>query len=264
MASCWPFHKHGFPEFHYGWRRQFDDLAAAGYRVWAPDQRGYNLSDKPQEFSEYTLDKLAEDIIGLIDAAGEKTAIIVGHDWGAVVAWWLAGKYPDRLSKLVVMNVAHGAIMKKALRSNLSQFMRSWYIFFFQLPCLPEFLIRISNCYVLTKTLLRTSRKGTFNEQDIIEYKKAWLQPNACRSMINWYRAIVRKPSKPPTSSRIKVPTLLIWGCKDRFLGKEMAQPSIEQCDNGELKMIEEASHWVQHEEATQVNKLMLDFFNKN
>jgi pimeloyl-ACP methyl ester carboxylesterase len=164
---------HGFPEFSYGWRRQIPYLASAGYRVWAPDQRGYNLSDKPDGLAAYSLDELAADVIGLIDAAGQKQISLVGHDWGAGVAWWVAAKYPDRLSKMVVMNVPHGAVMQKHLRSNFAQLRKSWYIFFFQLPWIPEMLARSRNWSFLAKLVRSSSRQDTFTNSDLDQYRKA-------------------------------------------------------------------------------------------
>jgi pimeloyl-ACP methyl ester carboxylesterase len=251
---------HGFPEFWYGWRQQIPYLASAGYRVWAPDQRGYNLSDKPDGIVAYTLDELADDVIGLIDAAGQKQAFLIGHDWGAVVAWWVAAKYPDRLARLVTLNVPHGAVMQKNLRSNFAQMRKSWYMFFYQLPWLPENLAQRQDWKMVVEALTKSSRSGTFIDSDLDQYRQAWSQPNAYRSMLNWYRAIIQKPPKPPTSLRITVPTLLIWGAQDKFLGREMAQPSIDLCDDGRLVYIEEATHWVQHEEAERVNELIDTF----
>ncbi len=251
---------HGFPEFWYSWRRQIPYLASAGYRVWAPDQRGYNLSDKPDGITEYTIDLLAADVIGLMDAANQKQAFLVGHDWGAAVAWWVAAKYPDRLAKMVVLNVPHGAVMKKHLRRNLAQLRRSWYMFFFQVPWLPETLARLQNWNIPAQALKDSSRPGTFTNSDLDQYRQAWSQPKAYRSMLNWYRAIIQKPPTPPANPRITVPTLLIWGAQDRFLGLEMAQPSIDLCYDGRLVFIEEATHWVQHEEAERVNELIDTF----
>lgn len=251
---------HGFPEFSYGWRQQIPYLASAGYRVWAPDQRGYNLSDKPDGLAAYSLDELAADVVGLIDAAGQKKVFLVGHDWGASVAWWVAAKYPDRLSKMVVLNVPHGAVMQRNLRSNFTQMRKSWYILFFQLPWLPEYLAQWQDWKMVAKSLTKSSRSGTFIDSDLDQYRQAWSQPNAYRSMLNWYRAVIRQPPKPSASPRITVPTLLIWGTKDKFLGREMAQPSIDLCDDGELIFIEEATHWVQHEEAARVNQLIDSF----
>ncbi len=254
---------HGFPEFSYGWRKQIPFLVDAGYRVWVPDQRGYNLSDKPDGLEAYSLDELAKDVVGLIDAAGEKKAFLVGHDWGAAVAWWVAAKYPERILKLANMNVPHGAVMQKNLRSNFAQMRKSWYIFFFQLPWLPEFLAKRQNWKIAVASLTKTSRSGTFSNEDVEKYRQAWAQPKAYKSMLNWYRVVLQKPPKPPVSSRITVPTLLIWGAKDKFLGREMAESSIELCDDGRLVFIEEATHWVQHEEAERVNELLEGFFRE-
>src|SRR5207253_9158857 len=120
---------HGFPEFWYGWRAQIDFLVGAGYRVIVPDQRGYNVSDKPKSIAAYNLDLLAKDVIGLIDAAGRERATVIGHDWGAAVAWWTAIKYPDRLDKLVILNVPHPIVTRRALQGSLKQMRKSWYMF---------------------------------------------------------------------------------------------------------------------------------------
>jgi pimeloyl-ACP methyl ester carboxylesterase len=254
---------HGFPEYSYGWRKQIPYLAASGYRVWAPDQRGYNLSDKPEGIAAYSLDELASDVIGLIDASGQEQAYLVGHDWGAAVAWWVAARYPERLTKLVVLNVPHGAVMLRNLRGNLSQMRKSWYMFFYQLPWLPEILARRRDWKMVVEALTKSSRPGTFTASDLDQYRQAWAQPNAFQSMLNWYRAMMQKPPKAPPRARITVPTLLIWGAQDKFLGREMAQPSIDLCQDGRLVFIEEATHWVQHEEAERVNELIAAFFQE-
>ena len=251
---------HGFPEFWYGWRRQIPYLAAAGYRVWAPDQRGYNISDKPEGIAAYTLDELAADVIGLMDAAGEEKVFVVGHDWGAAVAWWVAAKYPARVARMVVINVPHGAVLTKHLRRNFTQMRKSWYMFFFQLPWLPESLARLKNWNMHAKALKNSSRHGTFTNNDLDIYRQAWSQPKANTSMLNWYRAVMQKPPTPPENLRITMPTLLIWGAQDKFLGRELAQPSIDLCDDGRLVFFEEATHWVQHEEAGRVNELIDTF----
>lgn len=251
---------HGFPEYWAGWKKQIDYLAQAGYRVWAPDQRGYNLSDKPKGIAAYNLDELAKDVVGLIDAAGQETAFLVGHDWGAAVAWWVAAKYPERLAKLIILNVPHGSVMKKQLRQNRSQLLRSWYMFFFQIPWLPEKLSQMDNWRPATQALTETSRPGTFSDEELDAYRQAWSRPKAYTSMINWYRALMQAPPASPKTSRIRVPTLIIWGAQDKFLGRELAQPSIETCDNGRLQFIEAASHWVHHEEPEQVNRLIDTF----
>lgn len=254
---------HGFPEFSYSWRKQIPALTAKGYRVWAPDQRGYNLSDKPEKISAYSMDELAKDVIGLVDAAGVEQTYLVGHDWGASVAWWTAIKHPEKIKKMIVMNVPHGKVFKKHLKSNFRQLIRSWYMFFFQLPWLPELLARRKNWRLPTHTLLGTSNKGTFKREEIHKYQTAWSQEKAYRSMLNWYRAMFQNPPSVPESARVIVPTLLIWGENDGFLGKEMAQPSIDLCDNGKLWTVPDATHWIHHEKPDEVNRLILDFFHE-
>lgn len=251
---------HGFPEFWYGWQKQIDLLASAGYHVFAPDQRGYNLSDKPKGIASYNLDLLAADVIGLIDAMGREKAFVVGHDWGAAVTWWAANKYPERLQKIVILNVPHHAVFQRTLRSSFKQMRKSWYVFFFQLPWLPEFATSRNHWRVGKQALLNSSRPGTFSDDDLKKYEEAWSRPGAYTAMVNYYRAAFQKPPRAPDSPRIVVPTLMIWGAKDVFLGREMAQPSIDLCNDGRLVFIEEATHWVQHEEPDNVNRLIREF----
>lgn len=274
---------HGFPEFWYGWRHQIDELAAAGYRVWAPDQRGYNQSDKPVGVGAYRIDQLAADVVGLIDAAGQERALLVGHDWGAAVAWWMAATQPQRLSKLVILNVPHPKVMRWYLRKHPRQLLKSWYIFFFQLPFLPEWFARANNWWFMSRMLLRSSHPGTFTPDDLTLYRQAWAQTgptgaSAFRTMVNWYRAGPRRAtlgraasgravegqeSAKSGSLRITVPTLIIWGVEDSFLSRGMAKPSLDLCDDGQLIFVEKATHWVQHEAAEWVNALLRGFFNR-
>jgi epoxide hydrolase 4 len=254
---------HGFPEFWYGWKHQIPALAEAGYRVWAPDQRGYNLSDKPDGLGSYCLDELALDVVGLIDAAGQERAFIVGHDWGAAVAWWLAIKHPQRVEKLAILNVPHPSVMRKTAGSTPRQMLKSWYIVFFQLPWLPESLIRAGNWRGAVQAIQGSARPGSFSKADMEEYRRAWSQPGAFTAMLNWYRAAVRRPPTRAASRRIAVPTLMIWGAQDSFLDRSMAQPSIDLCDDGRLVFIEEATHWVQHDEPEKVNQLLLEFLGQ-
>jgi pimeloyl-ACP methyl ester carboxylesterase len=251
---------HGFPEFWYGWRQQIDFLAGMGFRVVVPDQRGYNLSDKPKGIDAYRIDNLTLDIIGLIDALKYKKATIIGHDWGGMIAWQLAIKYPERLEKLIILNIPHPKVMKKTLLKNWRQKRKSWYIFFFQIPWFPEFILSRINFALLRKVLIKSSRRGTFSETDLKQYQEAWSKKNALRSMINWYRAAFRTMFEKSVKSYIDIPTLLIWGMKDFALISDMAQPSIDLCRKGRLVFIEEASHWVQHEEPDRVNLLIKDF----
>lgn len=251
---------HGFPEFSYSWRKLMPRLAAAGYRTWAPDQRGYNLSDKPGGLESYRLDELVDDVIGLIDAAGTDRAILVGHDWGAGVAWRAAMRYPERIARMVVMNVPHGKVMQQFIRGNVRQLLKSWYMFFFQLPWLPERMLAAGSCRALARLMTNTSRRGTFSEDDLAHYRQAWNQPGALHSMLNWYRAYIRRAPTLRVNPRVTVPTLLIWGKRDVALSSDMAQPSIDLCDEGRLEFIDEATHWVHHDEPERVARLVSEF----
>ncbi|MBP8292948.1 MAG: alpha/beta hydrolase, partial [Caldilineaceae bacterium] len=226
---------HGFPEFWYGWRRQIPALAAAGYHVWAPDQRGYNRSAKPRRVSDYDIDLLARDVIGMIDASGRRQVHLVGHDWGAAVAWWVAGHHPERLASLTILNVPHLHVMKEAILHNPAQRRRSWYIYFFQLPWLPELSLADRNWTNAVRSLKGSSRRGTFSNDDLAAYRQAWAQPGAMTGMLNWYRAAARSFFRLGNLGRIRVPTLMLWGAQDIALGRELAQPSIDQCDDGRL-----------------------------
>ena len=195
-----------------------------------------------------------------MDAAGEEKAFVVGHDWGAGVAWWVAAKYPTRVARMVVINVPHGTVMLEHLRRNPRQMLKSWYMFFYQLPWLPETLARRRDWNATAQMMRGSSRPGTFTDDDLDTYRQAWSQPKAYTSMLNWYRALMQKPSAPLANPRITVPTLLIWGAQDTALGREMAQPSIDLCDDGRLVFFEEATHWVHHEEADRTNELIDTF----
>lgn len=252
---------HGFPEFWYGWRHQIDALAAAGYNVLTPDMRGYNLSEKPKGTEAYALDELAKDVVGLIEASGHEKVILVGHDWGAAVAWWTAIRYPEKLEKLVIINVPHPTVMMQALKEDWAQRRRSWYMFYFQIPELPEMGMRFANWRTMVKAMQDSARPGAFTSADMEQYRKAWSQSGAITAMINYYRAIFRHRPSATSNPRVQVPTQIIWGADDAFIGREYAQKSLEMCDNGRLTIIEGATHWVQHEEAARVNQLMLEFF---
>ena len=251
---------HGFPEFWYGWRQQIPALAAAGFRVAAPDQRGYNLSDKPRGLSAYALDTLAGDALGLIDAAGRERAYVAGHDWGAMVAWWLAMTAPQRVQRLAILNVPHPAVMRRHM-SDPRQVARSLYAAFFQLPGLPEATLRAGDWRTLERALRESSLPGTFSDADMEEYRKAWSRPRAMTTMINWYRALVQRPPADSPPSRVVVPTTIIWGMQDFALRGEMAAESAAECDDAELIRLEENTHWVQHEAAALVNDVLIDRF---
>ena len=248
---------HGFPEFWYGWHRQIKPLADAGYRVIVPDQRGYNRSDKPDGVDSYRIETLAADVVGLLDAADRETAAVAGHDWGAAVAWWLALSYPERIESLTAVNVPHPTVMETTLRNSLSQLRKSWYMFAFQLPALPEAISTANNCRVLRRGLTNSSRPGTFSATDLERYRAAWQQPDALTAMINWYRAMGRYRPQPPRQ-QVSVPTLVMWGRQDEFLASTMADESLDYCDDAELVSFPSATHWVLHEEPEETADALL------
>jgi pimeloyl-ACP methyl ester carboxylesterase len=249
---------HGFPEFWYGWNDAIASLANAGYRVVVPDQRGYNLSAKPPAVRDYRIDELARDAVGLIDAYGRETAAVAGHDWGAAVAWWAALHHEDRVSELVAINVPHPSVFERALRTSWDQRLKSWYVLAFQLPKLPEAVASAGNWRLATNALRDTSAPGTFTDEDLRRYRRAWDRDGAFEAMVNWYRAIVRDRPEP-AKTEVTVPTLVIWGAQDQFLARRLANESVEHCVDGRLLAIEEASHWVVHEHPHRVAEAIAD-----
>ncbi len=257
---------HGFPEFHYGWRKQMPALAEAGFRVIVPDQRGYNLSDKPKGVSAYDVDVLAKDVIGLFDHFGIQKARLVGHDWGAVVAWTVALNHPERLEKLVINNVPHPDVMIRFLLENKEQRKKSWYVFFFQIPFFVEWVLSRNDYRNMARMLVGSGHKSTFTKTDLEEYKKAWAQPGALTGMLNWYRSIFRRSFKylfqrrNIPARRVTVPAMILWGKNDVALSHDMVQPSLELCDTASAFAFESATHWVQHDEAEAVNQKLIQF----
>jgi len=255
---------HGFPEFWFAWRRQIDHFVSSGYRVIIPDQRGYNLSDKPAGIASYSIDLLARDVVGLLDTVAGSKAFVVGHDWGAAITWYLAARYSDRVSRTAILGVPHFRVFIKNVIINPAQLRRSWYIPFFQLPWLPELLLCRRDWELLVRVLRNTSPPGVFSDPDLQQYKKSWAKKGALTAMLNWYRAALLHPSKfalNPRAAQVKVPTLLIWGKNDQFLDEAMARESLQYCADGYLEMFESATHWVQHEEPARVNTLLSQFF---
>ena len=249
---------HGFPEFWYGWRRQIEPLVTAGFRVVAPDLRGYNLSSRPDGVAAYTADKLAGDIRGLIRELGAESAMVVGHDWGGTVAWTLAASHPEVVDRLVILNAAHPRRLNEGLR-NLRQLLRIWYFFYFQFPGLPEHRARRRH-WRFFRRFLRDARPS-YTAEEIERYVDAWSQPGAAKAMIDYYRAAVRLSSKQGELGPISAPTMVIWGQGDRYLGPKLAEPHHEDVPKLErVERLPDASHWVHHDEAERVNGLLVDF----
>lgn len=254
---------HGFPEFWYGWRHQIPALAEAGFRLIVPDQRGYNLSSVPKEVRAYGMDELVGDVIGLLDHFGLDRVGLVGHDWGAAVAWSAALAHPGRIRRLAILNVPHPAVMRSALRKSGRQMMKSWYIAFFQIPGLADGLMRLGDFAGAVRLLRSSGKPGTFSDQELEEYRRAWANSSGLTGMINWYRAALRTRSKLRAGVRVGVPTLILWGRQDAALGAELAQASLRLCRDGRLIYFDTASHWVQHDEAQAVNRALIGFLNE-
>ena len=252
---------HGFPEFWYSWRRQIVALSDQ-YTVVAPDLRGYNLSDKPALTADYQMDKLVDDVTGLIRHFGREQAAIVGHDWGATVAWSVARDYPEMVSKLCAMQVPPVSVWKK--NQTFKQFLASWYMFFFQIPALPEWVLSRNNFALLADSLKNsTHEKGVFSSEDIAEYKRVWREDAAMTSMLNYYRANILKRffGADSVEEKIKVPTLFIYGEKDHAVLPETVRGVGEAVDApfSEIR-IPDAGHWVQQEAAEIVTDSLREF----
>ncbi len=254
---------HGFPEFWYSWRHQIPALAQH-FKVVAPDMRGYNESEKPAGVANYHIDRLTADVMSLIRAFGEERAIIIGHDWGGGVAWAFGANYPQATERLVVLNCPHPAAFQKQLKANRSQLRRSWYIFYFQIPWLPELGLRLFRFRFVERTFRGMAiRKEAFPDAELHKYTEALAKPGTARAAINYYRAAFRHRLKNGELelAQITCPTLLIWGEDDSALGKELTYDMDEYfTDSFEIKYIPQCSHWVQQEQPELVNQHLLEF----
>jgi epoxide hydrolase 4 len=253
---------HGFPQFWYQWRYQIPALVEAGFRVVAPDMRGYNLSDKPPGVRAYRVELLARDVERLILACGERRATVIGHDWGAIVAWVAAMHHPGRVERLVILNVPHPARFVDGLLSP-GQLLKSSYMFLFQIPRLPEEVICAGDFALLRSALRRDPvRPGTFAAEDIERYVRALARPGVLTAALNYYRALLRNPGETRALlKRIEAPVLVIWGERDRFLSRRLAEPPRLWVPNLlRVERLQDASHWVAEDRPQEVNTLLLDF----
>jgi len=251
---------HGFPETALlSWSHQIDDLSNAGYHVVAPDQRGYNTSQKFDDLKSYHLDVLTADVIGLLDHFGVKKGFVVGHDWGAIVAWSVAINFPERVEKLMILNVPHIDVFRFYVFTHLSQFKKSWYILWFQIPYLPELLLSRGP----KKMLARAGTPGrTFANDSVQLYSQAWSEKGVATGMLNWYRALWKLSWKnePFQLRRVKPQTKIIWGKRDLALDHEMVPLSMSLCEDASVVYFEDGSHFIQHDEPEAVAQIMLDF----
>lgn len=251
---------HGFPDAWWTWRHQIGPLAEQGHRVLVPDLRGYNLSDKPPGVAAYGLDELVADVVGLADASGAATFRLVGHDWGGIVAWAVALRHPGRVERLAVLDAPHPGLGARRTLRHPTQALRSLYVGFFQIPRLPEVVLRARGFAVLRRALTASSPPGLFSPADLDRYAAAWAQPGALTAMLNYYRALRLAPNSGPPA-RVRPPTLLVWGGRDAFLGRHLFEESLALCDRGEGLLLDDTGHWVHLEAPDAVTAAMLRFF---
>jgi pimeloyl-ACP methyl ester carboxylesterase len=248
---------HGFPEFWYVWRHQLVALGEAGYRVVAPDLRGYGQSDKPQGIDAYQIETLTDDVAALIHELGVEQASIVAHDWGGMVAWWHAMRHTEQVRTLSILNCPHPALRARMM-ADPAQLKRSLYMFAFQLPRIPEAVLRW-NDHAIVRKVLRTDSTA-LTDADIQRYADA-LDPASTTAALNYYRAYLRRGKSLAKQLRpIDVPTQVIWGTGDRHLGIEYANPPTRWVWNVRVEKLEGYSHWVQADAAAEVNRRLLAF----
>ncbi len=251
---------HGFPELAFSWRYQIAALAAAGYEVWAPNLRGYGASAKPPKVSDYSMDLLVADIGALIDESGRDDVTLIGHDWGAAQAWMFAIRRVRPLERLVIMNVPHPACMRRELRS-VRQLLKSWYIFFFQIPWLPEKMLCARRAKAVGDAFTRSAvDRSRFPDEVTDVYREAALRPGAMRSMVNYYRAALRggRASAREELPVIETPTLMIWGLEDVALSKATTDATGDHVSDLTMRFLPDVSHWVQQEAPETVNAMLL------
>ncbi|KAL8619553.1 hypothetical protein ACOMHN_019609 [Nucella lapillus] len=267
---------HGFPEFWYSWRYQLREFKDQ-YRVVAVDLRGYGDSDKPSGIGNYTTPKLVNDLKQMVNALGYHKCVMAGHDWGGALAWAFADKFPDMISHLIILNCPNEQALNRHMEKSFQQFKMSWYIFFFQLPWLPELLLRF-NDFAILSTMMRGKSGGVrsdcMTEEDMEAYKYTFSK-NGVTEPINFYRAALSLSSlsrdKPPkrfsesVNRGITMPTLIIWGEEDMALEKALVSLSMEVCKGKvTVRYIQGASHWVQMDRPDLVNSYMREFLAEN
>jgi len=253
---------HGFPEFWYSWRHQIPEFAR-DHKVVALDLRGYNDSDRPQSQSAYCMDELVEDVKGMIAGLGYDRCILVGHDWGGAIAWHFVYHYPEQVDRLIILNLPHPAKFSQGLRT-WKQLVRSWYIFFFQLPLLPELLLQANLHRVMAQTFRGMAiDKLAFSDADLETYTTALAKPGAITAALNYYRNLLSwllfQPDWPVLR---QTRTLMIWGEEDVALGKELTEGTENYVQDFQIRYIPNCSHWVQQEQPELVNQYIRAFLD--
>jgi pimeloyl-ACP methyl ester carboxylesterase len=254
---------HGFPDIWWTWHHQIAPLAAAGYRVVAPDMRGYGFSDKPEGVGRYRLDVLARDVADLIDHFGGGTGSVVGHDWGGIVAWHAALRHSDRVTKLAICN-APPPLPLLARWVPPTQLFKSLYVAAFQVPVLPERALALDDFAVLRRALAQgTTSPDAYSEADWDRLETAWRQPGALTSMLNYYRALVRHGAWETSAALMRSngyphPMLVLWGDKDPYLSSELALPDPRRVPKAREVHYPTAGHWVHLDRPDEVTRELL------
>jgi len=261
---------HGFPEFWYEWKNQLAEFGR-DYQAVAPDMRGYNLSSRPADVEQYRMKHLVEDLRLLAEHLGHKKFVLVAHDWGGTVAWAFALRHPDYLEKLIIINAPHPGVFERELRDNPAQRKASQYILVHRTPQAEQILSANNYAALVDSVLSEGLKQGYFTEEDRRAYVEAWSQPGALTGGLNYYRAArlgpltgksdeVSSNLTDPSLLIVRVPTLVIWGEKDRYL----LTGNLEGLDNFvpdlTIKRIPDGSHWVIHQKSALVNTYMQDF----
>ena len=252
---------HGFPECWYSWRFQLPLLADLGFRAWAPDLRGYGESDRPTEMRDYSIEALLDDVAGLVDASECSEVVLLGHDWGAAIAWYFAIRKLRPLDRLVIFNVPHPVPFTEAL-SSWKQRRKSLYALFFQIPRLPEMLMRANNYRAISRAFTETGADPKqFPEEVLQVYREAAAQPGALTAMLNYYRAIGRggggERQRRLGFPVIDTPTLMIWGLNDVALDVETTHGTERHVADLTLRYLPGVSHWVQQDAPEIVNAML-------
>lgn len=242
---------HGWPERATSWRHVAPLLHAAGYRTFAPDRRGFSPGARPKRRRDYTMPKLTDDIAALIEEIGAPVHL-VGHDWGSAIAWCVAGHHPDLVRSLTAVSVGHPAAFMKAMVKS-DQARKSWYMGLFQLPVLPELVVRRQSEWFELQL-----RKGGMSEEDVARFRAEIVEDGAFPTSIGCYRAV---PLTHPgyTRFRVSAPTTMVWSTGDVALGRWGVEHSAEWCDGPfELAVLEDASHWIPTEAPESLADLVL------
>lgn len=251
---------HGFPEHAISWRFQIPLLSDLGMKVWAPNLRGYGNSAAPMGIDDYSIEKLVDDVAGLIDAADCEHVTVIAHDWGGMIAWYFAIRQVRALDKLIICNAPHPEAMRSAM--GLRQLMHSWYAFFFQLPLLPEWVLRRRG---LGKLIRDSSATPENFADDVVQlYNANGRRLNGLTGMINYYRALLRRGGgqrqRDLGTPIIETPTLMLWGEGDTALTIETTYDTEKWVRDLTLRYLPRISHWVQQDAPDEVNAMIAAF----